>query len=156
MHVVAIRKSDCPADDGTRILTGQAALHELLAASDYIVLAAPSTASTRHLIGPAEFDAMRREAVLINIARGNLIDEDALIHALGSGRIRGAGLDVFTQEPLPADSPLWAMRNVLILPHVSSTTRAFWRREADLILHNMQAYFAGQPLRNVVNKHAGY
>ena len=85
-----------------------------------------------------------------------IIDEQALIAALREKRIRGAGLDVFEKEPLPADSELWQLPNVLVLPHVSATTPRFWERQAQLIIENFQRYVQGKPLRNVVNKRAGY
>jgi phosphoglycerate dehydrogenase-like enzyme len=90
------------------------------------------------------------------VSRGDVIDERALIDALRSGRLRGAALDVFTAEPLPPESPLWQMENVLITPHVSATTPRFWERETELILDNLQRYLAGTPLRNIVSASDGY
>jgi phosphoglycerate dehydrogenase-like enzyme len=85
-----------------------------------------------------------------------VVDEDALIRALSSNRLRGAGLDVFRTEPLPSESPLWGLPNVLITPHVSAVTRRFWERQLELILDNIARYLAGQSLRNVVDKGRGY
>jgi phosphoglycerate dehydrogenase-like enzyme len=108
------------------------------------------------LIGANELALLKPTAVLINVARGTIIDEAALIDALHSKRIRGAGLDVFEKEPLSSDSPLWRLDNVLILPHVSATTPYFWERQADLILNNFSRYLDGRTLVNVVDKTAGY
>ena len=106
--------------------------------------------------GPAELARMKPGAVLVNVARGSIVDEAALVETLRAGRLHGAGLDVFAQEPLPPESPLWDLTNVLILPHVSAVTPRYWRREADLILDNLRRYLAGEPLRNVVDKAQGY
>jgi phosphoglycerate dehydrogenase-like enzyme len=104
------------------------------------------------------FGRMKPGAVFVNVARGKIADEDALVEALRSGRLRGAGLDVFAHEPLGEDHPLWGLENVLITPHVSPVTDRFWRREADLVLHNLEAFLAGrlQEMRNVVDLDAGY
>jgi phosphoglycerate dehydrogenase-like enzyme len=99
---------------------------------------------------------MRADAVLVNVSRGGLIDEDALVDALESGRIRGAALDTFRTEPLPADHPLWQTPRTLITPHTAGYTRGFWDREAALILDNLDRYLGGEPLRNMVDKRAGY
>jgi phosphoglycerate dehydrogenase-like enzyme len=131
-------------------------LDDLLAQSHFVLIAAPATAESRGMIGARELALMKRTAVILNVARGNLIDQDALIDALNKKQLRGAGLDVFTPEPLPETSPLWAMRNVLMLPHVSATTPHFWDREVELIEDNLRRYLAGEPLRNVVDKQRGY
>jgi phosphoglycerate dehydrogenase-like enzyme len=99
---------------------------------------------------------MRPDAYLINIARGEIVDEAALIAALQSGRIAGAGLDVFNVEPLPAESPLWGLPNVFITPHISWNSPAVLPRTLDLFLDNLRRYRDGEPLRNIVDKHAGY
>jgi len=135
---------------------GPEAFEQLLEASDYVVLAAPETAETRGLVGARELARMKRDAVLINVARGALVDEAALVDALRSGGIRGAGLDVFAAEPLPEGHPLWALPNVLITPHVSAYTHRFWEREAALVEENLARYLAGRPLLNLVDKQAGY
>lgn len=146
---------------GSRIepVWGENGLDAVYRESDAIVVAAPDTSETRGMIDEAAFARMKPEAVLINVARGRLVDEDALVKALEEGRIRGAGLDVFRQEPLPSDHPLWSFPNVVITPHVSAVTRGFWRREADLIVRNLDRYLKGAPLdewENVVDKQAGY
>jgi len=92
----------------------------------------------------------------VNVARGGIVDSVALVDALKGGHLRGAALDVFQPEPLPEDHPLWQLPNVLITPHVSAVTRAFWRRETDLITENVERYLSGRPLRNLVDLEAGY
>jgi phosphoglycerate dehydrogenase-like enzyme len=92
----------------------------------------------------------------VNVARGGVLDEEALAGALASGRLRGAGLDVFSREPLPPGSPLWTLPNVLITPHVSGASHRFWRRQTDLIVENLRRYTAGRPLLNTVDKKSGY
>jgi phosphoglycerate dehydrogenase-like enzyme len=142
-----------------QVLRGESALEALLERSDVIVVSAPETPETRGMIGERELGSMKRGALLINVSRGRLIDEAALVKALGEGRLRGAGLDVFAEEPLPPDHPLWRLPNVLITPHVSGVTRRFWRRETDLILRNLGRYLNGSPVdawENVVDKRAGY
>ncbi|MFO8174679.1 MAG: NAD(P)-dependent oxidoreductase, partial [Longimicrobiales bacterium] len=92
----------------------------------------------------------------INISRGGLVDEGAMVAALRNGGLRGAGLDVFVQEPLPEDHPLWDLPNVLMTPHVSAVTPHFWRRQTDLILENFRRYLVGETLLNLVDKEAGF
>ncbi len=128
----------------------------MLAGSDYVVLTVPSTPETAGLIGSAELAAMKREAVLVNVARGTLVDEAALVAALRSRSIRGAGLDVFADEPLPASSPLWELDNVCLTPHIGGVSPRFWSRETELIIENLRRYLQEEPLLNVVDKQAGY
>ena len=155
LRVLALRRT-AVEDDLAEVVTGDDALGRLLDTSDVVVLSVPATAATRGMIGARELARMKPGAVLINVARGSVIDEDALVHALRNGHLRGAGLDVFRQEPLPPDSPLWNMPNVLVTPHVSATSPRFWEREGDLILDNVRRYLEGRTLRNVVNTSAGY
>lgn len=143
-------------EHGVRLLHGEEGLQELLAASDAVVISVPDTPATRGLMDRSRIRAMRPGAVLVNVARGKVVDEDALTQALADGHLRGAGLDVFQQEPLPADSPLWKLSNVLITPHVSGVSRGFWRRELDLILENFRRYREGRSLLNEVDLDAGY
>lgn len=158
MRVVATRRTVVPgaADPDLDALYPIADLHALLAESDFVVLAIPATAETHHLIGPAELRAMKPTSYLVNIARGSVVVEPALIAALQSGTIAGAALDVFEKEPLPADSPLWTMPNVLISPHLSGATNRYSRRFTDLFLDNIGRYRTGQPLRNLVDPARGY
>jgi phosphoglycerate dehydrogenase-like enzyme len=155
MRVVALRRSTAP-DELAEVLTGADALGLLLERSDFVVLCLPATAQTRGMIGRRELERMRPGAVLINVARGSIIDEAALVDVLSAGRLRGAGLDVFAAEPLPPDSPLWRLPHVLITPHVSATSPRYWEREGELILTNVRRYLAGEDLLNVVDTAAGY
>ena len=156
MNVIALRRSGRPAPVAIELVTGPGALPRLLASSDYVVLALPSTPATRGILDAPAIAAIKPGAVVINVARGDVLDEDALIRALASGALRGAGLDVFREEPLPSDSPLWQLPNVLITPHVSATTSRFWTRQVDLIRDNVGRYLSGRALRNVVDKKRGY
>jgi phosphoglycerate dehydrogenase-like enzyme len=131
-------------------------LNELMAASDYIAAVLPATAQTRGLIGEAQIAAMKPSTVVINIGRGAAIDEAALVRALESGRIRGAALDVFTEEPLPAGHPFYRLPNVLMSPHTADRVEGFLQPAFDCFLENLQRFLEGQPLLNVVDKHAGY
>jgi phosphoglycerate dehydrogenase-like enzyme len=131
-------------------------LRAVLRASDYVVLIVPQTAETIGLLGAAELASMRPGAVLINIARGSVVDEPAMIEALRTGHLGGAALDVFATEPLPADSPLWDMPNVLITPHSMSTAITENERLTDLFADNLRRYVNGEPLRNVIDKVRGY
>ena len=156
MRVLATRRTSRPSEDGTEIVSGREGLEHLLRTSDFVVITVPATAATQRMIGAAELALLKPTAVLINVARGSVVDEAALIAVLSEGRIRGAGLDVFEQEPLPETSALWQLPNVLLLPHVSATTPRFWERQAALIVDNLKRYLHGQPLRNVVDKRQGY
>jgi phosphoglycerate dehydrogenase-like enzyme len=133
-------------------------LHYLLGESDYVVSALPLTAETRGIFGAAEFAAMKPGACFINIARGGVVDEPALIAALQEGRIGGAGLDVFAVEPLPAESPLWDMPNVIITPHSSGGGGGnnSMYRSVDIFMANLRAYLEGGQMTNVVDPARGY
>jgi phosphoglycerate dehydrogenase-like enzyme len=144
------------ASGAVAMVSGDGALDDVLRDSDFLVLSLPSTPATRGMIGARELALMKPDAVLINVARGDVVDEDSLIDVLSARRLRGAGLDVFTTEPLPADSALWSLDNVLVTPHVSATSPRFWEREAELLLRNLRSYLTGEPLRNVVDTVAGY
>jgi phosphoglycerate dehydrogenase-like enzyme len=169
MRVLAVRRSTGRADqgyavDGTGDPDGTIperfyppeALQEMLAECDYVVVALPLTAATRHFIGEPELRAMKPSAYLVNIARGGLIDEAALVRALREGWIGGAGLDVFDEEPLPPDNPLWELDNALLSPHVAGFTPHYDRRAVDLFACNLSRYLSGQPLLNQVDKKKGY
>ena len=135
---------------------GSGQLKELMAASDYILVVTPLTAETRGMIGEAEIAAMKPSAVIINIARGPVIDEAALVRALEFGRIRGAALDVFDTEPLPAEHPFWRMPNVLLSPHTADRVEGFLDPAFECFFENLDRFRKGEPLVNVVDKHAGY
>jgi phosphoglycerate dehydrogenase-like enzyme len=158
MRVLATRRSITPGTEDPDVdeLIPLAELPRLLAAADYVVLAVPSTAQTHHLIGREQLRAMKRSGVLVNIGRGDAVDEPALVEALRDGTIAGAALDVFETEPLPPDSPLWTMPNVIVAPHLAGSTDAYSKRFTGLFLDNLRRYQAGEPLRNVVDPERGY
>ena len=156
MRPLAVRRSRTDAPPEVELLSGSGALDELLARSDFLVLAVPETPETRGMIGARELARLPNSAVLVNISRGAVLDEAALVEALRAKRLRGAALDVVQDEPLPPESPLWELDSVLITPHVSGVSRRFWRREIDLIQENLRRYLAGEPLLNLVDKNAGY
>jgi len=131
-------------------------LSEMLSLCDYVVVAVPLTLETRKLIGEAELQAMKPSAYLVNISRGGTVDEAALIKALREGWIAGAGLDVFEEEPLPSDSPLYDLENVILSPHVSGFTLRYDERASYLFAENLRRYLAGEPLLNLVDKEMGY
>jgi len=135
---------------------GAGGLAEMIARCDYVVAAAPLTPDTKGLIGEAEFAAMKPNAVVINVGRGPVIDEPAMVRALTEGRIKGAGLDVFEQEPLPEGHPFYRLENVLLSPHCADHT-ADWQEQAmRFFLQQFERFRTGEPLVNVVNKRLGY
>jgi len=145
------------AGDASNVeLHGLDRLDEVLRASDIVVVAAPLTDETAGLIGAEQLAEMREDAWLINIARGRLIDEIALRRALQSGWIGGAVLDVFSEEPLAPDSPLYTTPNLIITPHTSWASDRVAARTVDLFVENLRAFRAGEPMRNVVDLEAGY
>lgn len=150
MRVVGMRRSDAPVE-GIDKLFGRDDLHTMLGEADFLVLAAPHTPETEGIIGEAELAAMKPSAVLINIGRGALVDEPALIRALKEERLAGAALDVFHTEPPPPDSPLWDMPNVIVSPHSASTVTQENARITELFCDNLRRYLSGQPLHNVLD-----
>lgn len=134
-------------------IVGVDALAEAAATADYLVLTLPLTAESRHLVGRAVLATLPPTAWLINVSRGGLVDEPALLQALRAGQLAGAVLDVVEDEPLPADSPLWEAPNVTISPHVSGATTQF---RDDLVIENVRRYLAGEPLLNPVDPERGY
>src|SRR5205807_3500400 len=131
-------------------------LPDLLAKSDALVLAVPHTPETKQLVGREELGMMKRGAFLINIARGKLIDDVAVIEALKDGRLGGAALDVFTREPLEPSSPYWDLPNVIVTPHTAGAMRDYWTPLVALFSENLRRFERGAPLLNVVDKIAGY
>jgi phosphoglycerate dehydrogenase-like enzyme len=131
-------------------------LPDLLAQSDVVVLAAPHTPETKRLIGRAQIDRMKPGALLVNVARGKLVDDEALIDALRDGRLGGAALDVFSQEPLEPSSPYWDLPNVIVTPHTSGAMQDYWTPLVALFADNLRRFEKGEALRNVVDKVAGY
>jgi phosphoglycerate dehydrogenase-like enzyme len=155
MRVLGSSRSGRPQPGVERVVS-EGEWRALIPEADYVVLAAPLTPATRGMFGAAELAAMRPSAYLINIARGEIVDEGALIAALERGQIAGAGIDVFSTEPLPAASPLWGLPNVFVTPHISWTSPEIRPRTIHLFIENLRRYVAGEPLRNLVDKHAGY
>jgi phosphoglycerate dehydrogenase-like enzyme len=129
---------------------------EMLAECDYVVLIVPSTPATRHLIDERALRAMKPSAVLINLARGGVVDEVALLAALREGRLAGAALDVFEEEPLPPDSPFWGLENVIVSPHVAGFTPHYHERVMGIFAENLRRFLAGEPLLNRVDRQHGY
>src|SRR6266403_1547387 len=133
-----------------------AKLHEVLPEADHVLIAAPETAETRHLIGAAEIAKMKRGGRLINVGRGSLLDEAALLRALDSGALGGAAIDVARLEPLPAESPLWKAPNLLITPHTSGVSDRLWDRQAEVLIELLERWFEGRALLNRVDFVRGY
>ncbi len=155
MRVIGTKRTVAPVPHVDQVFPPEG-LADVLRASDVVVVALPLTTQTRGLLGEPELRLMRRTAVLINIGRGAIVQEAALIRALQEGGIAGAGLDVFEREPLPADSPLWGMEQVIITPHVSGTSQHYWDAATPLLCENVRRYLTGAPLLNLVNKALGY
>jgi len=156
MRVVASRRTADGTDPDCDELIAYSDLRSLLAQSDYVIVAAPLTRETHHLLDAAAFAAMKPTASVINIARGELIDQDALFEALQAGTIASAALDVTTPEPLPADHPLWDLPNVLITPHISGASDRREGTAAALFMENLQRYLKGEPLKNLARPELGY
>ena len=155
MRVLAIRRTSTPSPAADEVY-GPAELHTVLGRSDAVVLSAPSTHETENLFDAPAFAAMKRGAVFCNVARGALVDEDALIDALERGHLGAAILDVTKHEPLPADSPLWAAPRLHLSPHSSASPERYLATLFDLFADNLSRYLRGEPLRNVVDLAAGY
>ena len=150
------RRLDQPVPEGVGRVIASGELIDELRQTDVLILAAPRTSETRAMIGAEEFAAMKPAAVLVNVGRGRLVDEQALVNALRQGRIAGAAIDAFEREPLPDDHPLWALPNVLVSPHIAAFGTDYWKPAVDLFLENVARYTSGQPLKNVVDKRSGY
>jgi phosphoglycerate dehydrogenase-like enzyme len=159
MHVVAVKRHGPPLYNVdplvTRIYSPEHRL-EMLSRSDYVVVAAPLTAETRGMIGEREFDAMKPEAVVINVGRGPVIEEAAMVRALSENRIKGAALDVFDREPLPDGHPFYKLENVLLSPHCADHTPDWMDRAMQFFLEQFERYRKGEPLMNMVDKRLGY
>jgi len=150
MRVIGTRRTPAGDETDVDLWLPPKRLPELLETADYVVLCVPLTDATRHSIGAAELAAMRSDSVLINVARGDVVDEPALIDALRDRRIRGATLDVAALEPLPPDSPLWSLDNCVITPHDAGYSPRANERLAGLFFDNLSRYVAGEPLRNEI------
>jgi phosphoglycerate dehydrogenase-like enzyme len=157
MRVITVRQHvDGPKPESVHEVLPTSRINEMLTAADYVVLAAPVTPATQHMIGRGQLAKMKSDAVLINVGRGSLIEESALIEALRNRKIGGAALDVFDQEPLPPNSPFWELDNLLIMPHTAGMTAKLWERHYVLFSENLRRYLGGQPLLGLVDKKAGY
>lgn len=156
MRIIATRRSDAPAPDYVARLGRSEDLLGMLPEADVVAIAVPLTPETAGLFDAAAFAAMKPGAILINVARGRIVDTGALLEALRSGRLGGACLDVTDPEPLPADHPLWREPRVLITPHVAADSALSGDRAAALLRENLRRFGAGEPLFNVVDKKAGY
>jgi phosphoglycerate dehydrogenase-like enzyme len=151
------RRPDQGVPEGFAEVYGPDALDSRLPDADLLIIAAPATGATRGLVTAERLDHLPQGAIVVNVARGSLLDERALAERLQRGRLFGAVLDVFEREPLPADSELWKAPRLLLTPHVSATSpRGYWRRELELMTDNWARLAAGRPMRNVVDKTAGY
>jgi len=158
MHVLAVKRHVPPRNTDPlvdKIYAPDARL-EMIARSDYVVASAPLTEETRGMIGEPEFAAMKPDAVVINVGRGPVIDEAAMVRALSEGRIKGAGLDVFDTEPLPPGHPLYRLPNVLLSPHCADHTPDWLERGMRFFLEEFERFRKGEPLVNVVDKKLGY
>jgi len=157
MKIIAVREhADRLKPEHVDEVLPTSQLNQLLSRSDYVVLSPPVTPATRGMIGRTQLAAMKKDGYLINVGRGSLVDEAALIEALRSRQIAGGALDVFDQEPLPPESPLWDLENLLITPHTGGMTDKMWERHYAAFANNLQRFLASQPLLAVVDKHAGY
>lgn len=141
---------------GVEQVVGEGDWRELLPEADYVIIAAPLTPTTRGMFGAAELASMQPSSYLINIARGEIVDEQALLAAVRAKVIAGAALDVFATEPLPSDSPLWNEPNIFVTPHISWNSPHIRQRTLNIFLENLRHFVAGEPLINVVDKQAGY
>lgn len=157
-RVLAIRRSATAraGHEHADLVLPPSGLPFLLGESDFVVLATPLTPETRRLIGEPQLRAMKPAAYLINIGRGAIVDEAALVRALREGWIAGAALDVFEQEPLPPDSELWGLENLVISPHISGGTERYMQRAVAIFTGNLRRYLDGSPLENVVDPQRGY
>lgn len=156
MRVGAVREHPEKGSEGVDVVYGPADLNRMLAEADYVVIAAPITNATQSMFDAAQLAQMKPDAYLINVSRGQLVDEGALADVLRQKKIAGAALDVFSVEPLPQDSPLWGLDNLLITPHTAAVTEKLWERHYALMRENLRRYLAGEALLGVVDKKKGY
>ena len=159
MRAIGLRRSGAREDLPEGLVDavhGPQGLSELLAGSDFVLVSLPLTQETRGMLGEKELRTMKSSAYLINVARGGIVDESALVRALREGWIAGAVFDVFAQEPLPPNSELWDLPNLIITPHMAGATLPYLDRAAELFQENLKLYLAGQPLVNLLDKQRGY
>lgn len=158
MYVMGLKRrpsslSEEPVD---ALFVGYEGLRAMLPDCDVLVITTALTPETYHMIGETELESLKEGAILINVARGAIIDEEALLKALRSGRLAGAGLDVFEQEPLPPDSPLWELPNVVLTPHIGGISDRTHFRIFNRFMENLRRFLSDEPLIGVVDKRAGY
>src|SRR3954465_12384154 len=156
MHVIGVREHPERGAAEAHEVVGYDSLDGAIARADFVVLAAPLTERTQHFIDTGRLQQFKPTAFLINVSRGALVDEAALVKALRDRKIAGAALDVFEEEPLSRWSPLWKMPQVLITPHTAFLTENVWQRHYDVFVSNLKRYLAGQPLEGVIDKKRGY
>jgi len=156
IDVIAVRQHPERTAQNVTAVFGPAEIHKVLSQSDFVVLAVPVTPSSTRLMDTGRLAQMKPTACLINVGRGTLVDEVALAKVLLEKQIAGAALDVFEEEPLPVDSPLWALENLLITPHCAGFIENLWERHVEQISANLRRYLAGQPLVGLVDKTLGY
>jgi phosphoglycerate dehydrogenase-like enzyme len=156
MHVIGVRRSPQPGSASVHETLRYQQLDQALPRADFVVLAAPLTPETRNLIDARRLQLFKADAYLVNVSRGALVDEHALVEALRHHRLGGAALDVFAEEPLPRRSKLWKLPQVLITPHTAFLTPGIWKRHYEVFTGNLKRYLAGEPLQDVVDKRRGY
>lgn len=155
MRVLGYRKSGKP-DEHVDIMYSEGQLDDMLPLCDFVINTLPLTDDTYHLIGAAQFEAMKEGSYFINVGRGKVVDENALIKALQNKKLKGAALDVFEEEPLPQDSPLWTLDNVIITPHISGLSPNYDERAVSILIENIERYIEGRPMLNQVEFDRGY
>ena len=156
MRILAVDPTQTEKPDDVESLWKMDRLHDLLRQSDFVAICCPLTPQTKGMMGAPEFRAMKPTAILVTIGRGQIIDQAALAEALQTQEIAGAGLDVTDPEPLPSDSPLWEMDNVIITPHHAGASPKSWTRIFNLFCENLQRFVADEPLTNIVDQARGY
>ena len=156
MRVVGLKKNTEYMTENADILFPPEKLHTLLNQSDFVIVSLPLTSETEHLFGTKEFQEMKDTAFIINISRGKIICEQDLIQALETKEIAGAGLDVFEEEPLPEESPLWGFENVIVTPHYAGSTPEYFNRAITIFCDNLKRFLDDEPLINVVDKKRQY
>jgi len=156
MRVRGVARTARPREGEFEAILGIDELVDAVRWADFVVDALPATPETRHAFGEEAFAAMSPSTRFVNVGRGSTVDEEALVRALREGRLAGAALDVFEEEPLPASSPLWSMSNVVVSPHMSGDFAGWREAVVELFVENLERYLTGRPLRNVVDKRRGY
>jgi phosphoglycerate dehydrogenase-like enzyme len=156
LRVLAVDVNPVDPPEGVDVVWPPERLTDLCAEADILVNCTPLTPQTEQMIGREQFAAMKPSALFVNVSRGRVVDQEALIEALREGRISGAALDVVDPEPLPPNSPLWDLPNVILTAHSATTSQHFWRRMHELFCENLRRYVSGEPLLNVVDKAAGF